>query len=133
MYPSGRTRMSVRVSGCSLRCKRPSVSSHTGTRVSIAPGGAASAFRMRWAERVSENAAAASAAIDSSWEVAAGTWNGTQFVVQSSHTYAQEGYYPITVKIVDTDGASATVISNAIVSHAALTAPVGESRRFAAG
>src|SRR5262249_43918654 len=49
-------------------------------------------------------------------------WVNNQFVLQAPHLYSQEGYYPITVKIVDTDGAKATVISNANVTHAALTA-----------
>jgi PKD repeat protein len=49
-------------------------------------------------------------------------WVNNQFVLQAPHLYSQEGYYPITVKIVDTDGATATVISNANVTHAALTA-----------
>src|SRR5262249_38910047 len=50
------------------------------------------------------------------------TFVGGQFVVQSSHTYAQQGYYPITVHVVDSDNAQATVISNANVSHAGLSA-----------
>src|SRR5260370_546191 len=50
------------------------------------------------------------------------TWDGTKFLVQASHTYTNQGYYPVTVSIADTDGDSATVTSNAIVTHPSLTA-----------
>jgi RHS repeat-associated protein len=42
--------------------------------------------------------------------------------VQASHTYAKQGYYPITTRISDTaDGQAATVLSNANVGAAALS------------
>jgi hypothetical protein len=52
-----------------------------------------------------------------------GTLSGTgPFTVKGQHGYGQQGYYPVTVSISDTDGARATANSNANVSHGTLSA-----------
>ena len=47
--------------------------------------------------------------------------DNTVFSIDASHTYSDEGDYPVAIAVTDTDGATTTVSSTAIIVDAALT------------
>jgi large repetitive protein len=47
--------------------------------------------------------------------------DNTVFSIDASHTYPDEGFYPVTIAVTDTDGATTTISSSAIIADAPLS------------